>query len=516
MTEETCRELEEQIDYLQALMKSNEQRGLDTLERLRAQNADIRRKLEVQREIVKDLEQRNRRLIDKLAHLESGGPRRRDTEDRLAPVITPMTIRTLNIQQDTEFEIIPYVSLSKDRLYQLDSGMINKPETNAIGDKQRELSEVEDTALELLNQRKQGRKYTMYDLLQGYMRTERTQGTQYNLYFYDKEKKNVFQHVSIFRPFAPLQKVQVETFDKHNEWINLIMPLSGRLDTLKIFLEMFVETCIEKDKRVFLTIVYFGDEGKDEAKQMLEQVAAENHYTHYMFLEHSEDFSRGRGLLAGAEAWDQGNVLMFFCDVDVFFDVTFLDHCRLNAAPGSKVYYPIVFSLYNPAIVYADQPELPSWREQMVLTRDSGFWRTFGFGMTCMYRSDFLFMRGFDTKIQGWGFEDVKLYRKFIHSNLDVVRSPDGTIFHLWHEKHCDLNLPPDQYNMCLGSKAIGDASHTQLGMLAFKELKQENERIHFVGQTVQTKDGGEKKSEEWLKLEELNKQFDHLDSEVL
>ncbi len=515
MTEETCRELEEQIDYLQVLMKSNEQRSLDTLERLRAQSSDTRKKLDVQREIVKDLEQRNRRLIDKLAHLESGGPRKRETEDRLAPQITPMTVRTLNIQQSTEFDIIPYVMFTRDRIYVLDSGMINKPEITATGEKRRELTEIEDFALETLNQDKKGKKYTMYDLLQGYFRTERTQGTQYDLYFHDKEKKNVFQQVSIFRPFAPIQKVQAQTFDKQNEWINLIMPLAGRLDTLEIFLEMFTEACIEKDKRVFLTIVYFGEEDKEQAKEMLEKVAADNHYTHYKFIERSDEFSRGRGLLAGAEAWDQGSVLMFFCDVDVFFEATFLDHCRLNAAPGSKVYYPIVFSLYNPAIVYGGEYEVPSWREQLVLTRDSGFWRTFGFGMTCMYRSDFLFMRGFDTKIQGWGFEDVKLYRKFIQSNLDVVRSPDGTIFHIWHEKHCDPHLPPDQYNMCLGSKAVGEASHTQLGMLAFKELKQENERLHLDGQAA-TEIGKELKDEEVFNLEELNKQFDHMDSEVM
>jgi hypothetical protein len=60
------------------------------------------------------------------------------------------------------------------------------------------------------------------------------------------------------------------------------------------------------------------------------------------------------------------------------------------------------------------------WREQLKLKRANGFWRTFGFGMTCMYCSDFLFMRGFDTKIQGWGMEDVKLYRKLAQSNLNM------------------------------------------------------------------------------------------------
>ena len=127
MNEDGCRELEQQNDYLHALMKANEQKSLDTLERLRAQNAETRRKLEVQREIVKDLERRNRQLIEKLSSLESGGPRKRENDYRLAPQIGPNIIRKLNIQQPSEFEVIPYVAFTKDRLYQLESGLINKP-----------------------------------------------------------------------------------------------------------------------------------------------------------------------------------------------------------------------------------------------------------------------------------------------------------------------------------------------------------------------------------------------------
>ena len=479
MNEDGCRELEQQNDYLHALMKANEQKSLDTLERLRAQNAETRRKLEVQREIVKDLERRNRQLIEKLSSLESGGPRKRENDYRLAPQIGPNIIRKLNIQQPSEFEVIPYVAFTKDRLYQLESGLINKPEAPPISDRRKEMEDVMDIALGALNTDNRGKQYTPHDLAQGYTRTDRNIGTQYELYFKTKDKKHMFQHVQMFRPFAPIQKVQVQMFDKRTEWINLVVPLSGRIETFQQFMKMFAENCIQIDQRVFLTVVYFGNEGKEEVKRILEEVAIENHYPHYKFVERADNFSRGVGLLAGAEAWDKGNVLLFFCDVDIYLDASFLDRCRLNTAPGSKVFYPIVFSLYNPEIVYSDKPEIPSLSEQLVLTRDSGFWRTFGFGMTCMYRSDFLFMRGFDTTIQGWGFEDVKLYKKFVQSNLEVVRATDGGIFHLWHEKNCDPHLPPLQYNMCLGSKALGDASHAQLGMLAFRELKKENERLH-------------------------------------
>ena len=77
---------------------------------------------------------------------------------------------------------------------------------------------------------------------------------------------------------------------------------------------------------------------------------------------------------------------------------------------------------------------------------------------------------GFDLDIKGWGGEDVHLYRKYLHSNLLVVRSPSRGLFHLWHEKQCADALAPEQYRMCMQSKAMNEASHGQLGMLLFRQ----------------------------------------------
>lgn len=166
-----------------------------------------------------------------------------------------------------------------------------------------------------------------------------------------------------------------------------------------------------------------------------------------------------------------------------------------------------------------------------VISQETGFWRDFGFGMTCQYRSDFInigknllssdccgqnksedktegvilfpllctlglysrfysvlnhiFKRhfsclslhlhtgGFDRSIKGWGLEDVHLYRKYLHSKLMVIRSPSRGLFHLWHEKSCADELPPDKYKMCMQTKAMNEASHGQLGELYFRREKE-------------------------------------------
>ena len=504
----SCRDLKKQVDYLQALLRVNEQRCSDTLERLKAQNAEEKKKVYVQKDIIKDLVRQNGQLREKLSTFETYGLLTSDDnyKTRLAPMIEPDTVRTLNINKQTEFDIISYTAFSKDRLYPLDLGMLNKPEIPPCNDRKKEHGEVVEMSLDILNNgvTDSDKPFTPWDLSYGYWRTDHTVGTQYELFFQVKGEKHAFKHVQLFRPFASVQKVQTQNYDKKNEWINLIVPLSGRVDTFRNFMQVFVEQCIKKDQRVFLTIVYLGEEGKDEVNEILETTAQENHFTHYKMIEREGEFSRGVALFEGAQDWSDGNVLLFFCDVDVVFKEGFLDRCRLNTAPSTRVYYPIVFSLYNPSIVYSEYAEIPSWKDQLMLTRDSGFWRTFGFGMTCMYRSDFLFTRGFDTNIQGWGYEDVKLYRKFVQSNIDVIRAPDPGIFHTWHEKHCDPHLPPAQYHMCLGSKALGEASHAQLGMLAFKDLKMENERLH-----------GLEEEEEHFENLEIVDEYNNLDSEI-
>ncbi|XP_035523868.1 chondroitin sulfate N-acetylgalactosaminyltransferase 1 [Morone saxatilis] len=389
---------------------------------------------------------------------------------------------TAGIRLPSEYAVVAFESFTLQRVYQLEMGLTRHPEEKPVRkDKREELGEVLEMALHSLNtpssqqdsriaaEKSQTSKvYSMSDFIEGITRTERDKGTLYELTFRG-ESSNEFRRLVLFRPFGPLLKVKNERVDTVNVPINIIVPLSRRTDKFKQFMHNFREVCVRQDGRVHLTVVYFGKEQMSEVRSTLENTSREVNFKNYTLLQLDEEFSRGRGLDVGARAWKGGNVLLFFCDVDIYFTADFLNTCRLNTQPGKKVFYPVLFSQYNPTLIYGGPEHIPPVEQQLVIKKDTGFWRDFGFGMTCQYRSDFINIGGFDIDIKGWGGEDVHLYRKYLHSNLLVVRAPSRGLFHLWHEKHCADELPPDQYRMCMQSKAMNEASHGQLGMLFFR-----------------------------------------------
>lgn len=65
----------------------------------------------------------------------------------------------------------------------------------------------------------------------------------------------------------------------------------------------------------------------------------EESFANYTLIPVDEEFSRGRGLDIGAHAWKKGDVLMFFCDVDIHFTLEFLNTFRLHTAPSRFVLF---------------------------------------------------------------------------------------------------------------------------------------------------------------------------------
>jgi chondroitin sulfate N-acetylgalactosaminyltransferase 1/2 len=345
----------------------------------------------------------------------------------------------------------------------------------------KEYSDVIDFTLNQLNSengnKKDDDKKNGMTFVEGFSLCDRKVGIIYDVYTHQSKGKNStdFRKMTLFRPFGPVQKEHSTSIAAGSKWVNVILPLQGKLETFKIFLTLF-RFCCMADSHIFLTVVCFGEKDSRKAKIILQKVTKAAKFHNYAFLIQNESFSREKGINYAVNHWKKGNDIMAFFDVDVVFKADFIERCRMNTDSGKRVYFPIVFSLYNPKMVY-EHRKVPPVYQQLDTKADRGFWRIRGYGIACQYRDDYLEVRRMRWIGDNWGREGVELYRGYECLGLDTKRSFDRGVFHLYQERKCDDRIGDEEYRDCLETKAIYEVSHMQIGLLVFKSAAQDKGR---------------------------------------
>ena len=302
----------------------------------------------------------------------------------------------------------------------------------------------------------------------GYVRLAPTQGLQYIFDF----RMIMHQHIGFSRRKLPIN-VQYQAHVQQSfgnliytsqnidttklPFVNVILPLAGRLEAFKRFFVNFERTVLMKNEKVRLLIMYFPDVSSDKKhKKILENYKRKYSNFDVQWKNVKGSFSRGLALHLGI-IQPRPNSLLFFCDVDLAFDTEFLNRCRLNTVKGKRVYYPMVFSQFNQTISlgksYRESSERLSREDDFIyknLQIDHGFWRKYGFGIVCAHGEDVMNVGGFDLAIKGWGLEDVALFEQFIESGrYDVIRTPDPGLVHVYHSSSCSPDLEPRRLQSC-------------------------------------------------------------------
>lgn len=212
---------------------------------------------------------------------------------------------------NNEYELIPFNHFTFSRVYPIELGLGKRVVEKPIGYKRKDLLDALNKALESLNKNitVPNGKFTLDDFIEGVYRNDPTTGTQYEMYFRTKEANKSISHhehinhgvtkVLVMRPFAPMQTIQMESYpkNKEKELIHIILPLSGRTSTFQSFMDKFVKIALKNDRRVHLTVVYFGEEGLLEARSIMSRVLgmknSGGNSSNLKLLALNETFSRG-------------------------------------------------------------------------------------------------------------------------------------------------------------------------------------------------------------------------------
>ncbi|GLG95693.1 Hexosyltransferase, partial [Gryllus bimaculatus] len=259
-------------------------------------------------------------------------------------------------------------------------------------------------------------------------------------------------------PFVLSSHLPKKTPTVKDKLINFILPLSGRIETFKRFIAVFEDVCLKNDEKVSLIVVVFPHEkeitSSNETIKLMNNLQRRYPDVRLLSILVNEQFARAMALEMGAAQCAEDD-LMFFIDVDMVFTSSALHRIRTNTIQGKQVYFPIVYSEFDPTVVYKTAGFSTS-PNHFLVNRDSGYWRQFGFGIASMYKSDLKRVGGFDISIHGWGKEDVELFDKFVAAakNITIFRAADPSLVHVFHIVDCDPKLDESQLRMCRGTRA--------------------------------------------------------------
>jgi len=262
--------------------------------------------------------------------------------------------------------------------------------------------------------RKYRLKPALFEVKDSIFRYDELNGAKYMFNFLYNKTKRITSDV--FKPYAEYMTSHITLNDVKSagkELINIIVSVSGRGERLIAFLKNIHEIRETREENIFVTIVIYDIE-RERVREQVKRFSREYNFTAYDILQRNVSFNRGHALHAGIIRWNgYSNVLMFLCDIDIKVKPEFLDRCRQYSVAGKSVYMPIVFSLYNPEIVFGTgNKTLHNTENAFNLSDRTGTWRPFGYGMTCFHRPDYLKVGGFNLKIRGWGREDYNLYTR--------------------------------------------------------------------------------------------------------
>ena len=309
-----------------------------------------------------------------------------------------------------------------------------------------------------------------HKLLNGYFRHNGIKGNEYIVDVEFMEMNNpqaiIHRRFTLLRPLASTY-LTLPSKNNINEVVHFIVPVSKVNKRLDSFLDRYENLALVTKENTHLILVAYSENDLEQSKEQTLKFTKKYPDATFTIIHGKGEFSRAKALDAGMAVLDD-NDIAFLCDIDMDIGEGFLHRCRRNTIKNKQIYFPEVFKQYKP-----DYISLASKYTKASINRFTGHWGYYGYGMICIYKSDYVTIGGLNTEIKGWGGEDVEFYERTLKHKYQVLRAPDPGLSHQWHEKTCDTSNP-SKYQHCMTSRAEVLADRRDLAHHIF-ELEKQN-----------------------------------------
>ena len=263
-----------------------------------------------------------------------------------------------------------------------------------------------------------------------------------------------------WRPdFIALQTAPTSSVSFH-----IAVPFACKYDTLRSMLSSTGAALASAGVVATVHVGWSACPGQEPGAESRHQVELQRDFsTRFMqvrFVPVATPMARSVNCNAAAAGAAAGAVLAVI-DVDMEVTAGFFLRALALTQEGATAYFPVVWSTYSADAVSA----VEEWfkRDEPLFSPYRGSWRSYGFGMFTMYKSDFDRVGGLDPAFQGWGGEDYAFYKSVKKAGMVVLRSEDRGMVHRWHPKSCE-GVAPQRYASCIASWAGQEGS--PLGVL--------------------------------------------------
>jgi len=175
-----------------------------------------------------------------------------------------------------------------------------------------------------------------------------------------------YRKLRLVRPFGAMHLLSNSVFDD-TKLVHFIVAVPGLTSNLRRFLSNFEDVCVHGSDRAYLLIVVCSNNTKEmEAVRSAAKVVQHRHRdtVHIRVVHTRRSFDLALALDLGSRQLP-GSALIAFTDIDVRFSRAALRRCQLHTVENHQVYYPVVFSQYDPDIIrhfsppgIVDNPEM--------------------------------------------------------------------------------------------------------------------------------------------------------------
>ena len=269
----------------------------------------------------------------------------------------------------------------------------------------------------------------------------------------DGEYSSRFMHA--LRETEPLQVTSMQPANYHTTKVNFVVPTAAVSKGFQRFMISFENTFLARTppELVGLFVILYSDGVvKKYSKNLFATTTLLQLYkkkypmADLRLITTNRPFSRKESIELASQEHPSFE-LLFLADIHVDFSHQFLERCRMNAIENRQVYFPAVFSPYNPSEFYKDRLLHP-YAVRFKINSDQGTWMHENFHLACIYNYDLekALESGRGVKERDWSLVDLVLRQG---QGLEVFRAVEPGLVNLWQDGCTEEQLGGREKMLC-------------------------------------------------------------------